>query len=84
MHSIFFSNIAKTIFVTTIFEDLNVLLPCKEGMFVLQGETNTKIKNMGQHKKDPSHGFIAKAWSHNNYIRIVVHKLQLYVSIHMS
>lgn len=50
---------------------------------LLQGETNTKNKNMGQQQKKTLTCFIAKAWSHN-YIRIVVHKLQFHVSINMS
>jgi hypothetical protein len=70
----------------TIFEDLNVLLSCKEGKFVsfYKGKQTPKLKIWANKKKRPLHVFIVKAWSHNNYIKIVVHKLQLYVSINMS
>jgi hypothetical protein len=61
-------------FVTTIFEDLNVLLPCIEGKFVhfYKGKQTPNLKIRAYNRKDHSHVFIAKARSHN-YIRIIVH-----------
>jgi hypothetical protein len=61
-------------FVTTIFEDFNVLLPCKEGKFVpfYKGKQTPKLKIWANNRKDHSHVVIAKAWSHN-YIRIIAH-----------